>query len=83
MCELSDNKINSLKKEIPLRIGGRIRYFRQQKKLTQIELAKRSGKDRQYIYKIEKGLVTPNVTTIALLTESLGISMKELFDTVT
>lgn len=81
MYELSDNKINELKKSVPIAVGERIKHFRRLKKLTQIELAMRSGKDRQYIYKIEKGKVTPNITTIVLLTTSLGITLKELFDT--
>ncbi len=82
MCELSDIKINTLKNSIPIAVGERIKHFRLQKNLTQVELAKRTQKDRQYIYKIEKGIVTPNITTIAILVTALDITLQELFETL-
>ncbi|MCF6280519.1 MAG: helix-turn-helix domain-containing protein [Flavobacteriaceae bacterium] len=79
---MSDIKINALKKSIPTAVGERIKYFRLQKNLTQVELAKRTQKDRQYIYKIEKGIVTPNITTIAILAFALDITLQKLFETL-
>ncbi|WP_298946237.1 helix-turn-helix transcriptional regulator [uncultured Polaribacter sp.] len=37
-------------------------------------------KDRQYLYKIEKGLVTPNISTITILAKAMEISLKDFFD---
>ncbi|MFK8058457.1 MAG: helix-turn-helix domain-containing protein [Polaribacter sp.] len=45
--------------------------------LTQIELAELVLKDRQYLYKIEKGLVTPNISTITILAKAMEISLKD------
>jgi len=80
MIELSEKKIEELKEKIPVKIGERIRFFRKQKKLTQTELAKLVGKDRQYLYKIEKAVVTPNIVTISALAIALEIPLKEFFD---
>jgi DNA-binding XRE family transcriptional regulator len=43
-------------------------------------LGKPKGKDRQYIFKIEKGKVTPNIDTIAIIIKSLDITLKYFFD---
>lgn len=80
MSELSDIKINELKSKVPLLVGKRIRFLRNEKGVTQTELGKLTGKDRQYIYKIEKGIVTANITTIAIITTALDISLKDFFD---
>lgn len=80
MNELSDAKISTLKKSIPLMIGNRIRFLRKKKNITQSELGKLTGKDRQYIYKIEKGIVTSNISTIAIIAYALDISLKDFFD---
>jgi transcriptional regulator with XRE-family HTH domain len=77
MSELSDKRIDTFKTTIP--IGNRIKYFRLQKKLTQVELGNLTGKDRQYIYKIEKGIVTSSIVTVKLLTEAMEISLNEFF----
>ena len=79
MSLLSDKKINEIKNSLPISVGKRVKYFRLQQKLTQVELANLTGKDRQYIYKIEKGIVTSNIATIALLAEAMEISLKEFF----
>ncbi len=80
MAELSDERLNELKDSIPKKIGERVRYFRKQKGLTQTHLAELVSKDRQYLYKIEKGVVTPNIVTISILAIALDIPLKELFD---
>lgn len=64
---------------MPEDVGKRIKHFRQQKKITQTELGNHTNKDRQYIYKIEKGMVTPNIVTISVLLKAMDISLKEFF----
>ena len=78
MKQLTDKRINSLKQSIPELVGSLIKLEREKQNLTQTELAQAVGKDRQYLYKIESGKVTPNITTIAILAEALGLTIGEL-----
>ena len=80
MIELSEKRINELKATIPVKIGERVRLLRKQKGLTQTQLAELVGKDRQYLYKIEKAVVTPNVVTISALALAMEIPLTEFFD---
>ncbi|MFE8423194.1 helix-turn-helix transcriptional regulator [Tenacibaculum sp. ZH5_bin.1] len=80
MVELSEKKLNELKNSIPAKIGERVRFLRRQKGLTQTELAELVGKDRQYLYKIEKAVVTPNIVTISTLAIAMEIPLKDFFD---
>lgn len=80
MVELSDERLEELKALIPKEIGNRVKLFRIEKGLTQTQLAQLVGKDRQYLYKIEKGVVTPNVVTISILAITLEVPLSEFFD---
>ncbi len=80
MIELSEKRIEELKTSIPIKIGDRVRFLRKQKGLSQTELAELVGKDRQYLYKIEKAVVTPNIVTISILAIALEIPLKDFFD---
>lgn len=79
MSELSKSQIQELKKSIPEKVGQRIKAIRANKGISQTELGMRVGKDRQYIYKIEKGKVTPNIATVVILLTALDISASEFF----
>lgn len=79
MKNLTEKRLNAIKENTPKMVGKRIREERERQKLSQTELAESVGKDRQYLYKIEMGKVTPNVTTIAILAEALGVEPGELF----
>lgn len=79
---IDENKITELKGRIPVDVGNQIRKFREKKKLSQTELAELIGKDRQYLYKIEKGKVTSNVFTIALIASALEISLADLVEEI-
>ncbi|GFD92333.1 hypothetical protein KUL156_54050 [Alteromonas sp. KUL156] len=80
MVELSEKKLDELKNSIPIKIGERVRFLRKQKGLTQTELAELVGKDRQYLYKIEKAVVTPNIVTISTLAIAMEVPLKDFFD---
>lgn len=80
MKNLEENTITELKTRIPVDVGNQVKKFREKKKLSQTELAVMIGKDRQYLYKIEKGKVTSNIFTIALIVSALDISMADLFE---
>ena len=79
---LDENRIIQLKTFIPLEVGKQVKYFREQNKLTQTELANLIGKDRQYLYKIEKGKVTPSIFTVGLIAFALEISLAEILKSV-
>ena len=79
MKQLTEKRIRVLKETTPILIGKRIREEREKQKITQTELAQAVGKDRQYLYKIETGKVTPNISTITILAEALAIPSFELF----
>lgn len=78
MQSISEIELNRLSQEIPKRVGEQIMLLRKKRNLSQTELARIVGKDRQYLYKIEKGKVTPNITTLAILSTALNFSLSEL-----
>lgn len=80
MKSLTELEIKKIKENTPILIGNKIRLLRKLKGLTQTELAELVLKDRQYLYKIEKGLVTPNISTITILAKAMEISLKDFFD---
>ncbi|NMH24967.1 helix-turn-helix domain-containing protein [Flavobacterium solisilvae] len=80
--QISENKINYYTKKVPLLVGEQIRKYRKMRKLTQTELANLVWKDRQYLYKIEKGKVNPSIFTLALIALALEISLSELLKDV-
>lgn len=78
MQSISEIELDKLSIDIPRRVGEQIMLLRKKRNLSQTELARIVGKDRQYLYKIEKGKVTPNITTIAILAIALNVSLSEL-----
>jgi transcriptional regulator with XRE-family HTH domain len=82
MQSISEIDLNKLSLEIPKRVGEQIMLLRKKRNLTQTELARIVSKDRQYLYKIEKGKVTPNITTLAILASALNVSLSELLNEV-
>jgi transcriptional regulator with XRE-family HTH domain len=79
---IDENKIIELKARIPVDIGNQVRKFREKKKLSQTVLAEMIGKDRQYLYKIEKGKVTPTVFTISIIALALEVSLSDLLEEI-
>lgn len=77
---LREDEIEELKIKLPKKVGNKIIQFRRQKKYTQTDLAIKTNKDRQYIYKIEKGIVTPNIVTLAIIAKALEIKLFQLFE---
>lgn len=76
---IEEEKLLQLKRSVTFQVGQEIKRFRKLKRLSQTELALMVGKDRQYLYKIESGKVTPNIATISSLAYALEISLAELF----
>lgn len=64
-----------LEEEGALRIGRRVREFREGKDLTTYEVARRSGIHRPNISRIENGKHVPTLDTLMRLAQALGISV--------
>lgn len=61
-------------------IGRVLKQIRQTRGLTQVELARRTGIDHRTITAIETGrILNPSLFNLKRLTQSLGITLKELF----
>lgn len=78
VLELSEIEIQKIKDTFPLWVGNRVKKVRKDKGISQTKLADLTGKDRQYIYKIEKGIVTPNIVTLKIVATALDISLSNL-----
>ena len=60
-------------------IGGRIRYFRHLRKLSQEQLALQAGINPAFLGHLERGLKSPTITTLDKFVRALDISFEELF----
>jgi len=63
-------------------LGKRLRFFREQKKLTQESLAEKADLDPTYISGIERGVRNPSVLSLAPIAKALGVSLSEFFSGV-
>ena len=60
-------------------IGARIRWFREQKGLSQRDIEERTGLLRCYISRVENGHTIPSLDTLERLTSALEIPLYQLF----
>lgn len=67
-------------KELYVKFGLNVYYFRKREKLTQLELAELVDIDRSHISAIELGNVGVSMDVIFKMCEVLHITPKELFD---
>jgi transcriptional regulator with XRE-family HTH domain len=56
----------------------RLRTAREEKRLTQVEVARKARITRQYLYKLESGKADPTVTVLQRLAKALGVPVTEL-----
>jgi transcriptional regulator with XRE-family HTH domain len=59
-------------------VGRNLARARHEKRLTQEQLADRSGISQQYISGLERGRRNPTILTLYLLAEAVGVSHTEL-----
>lgn len=59
-------------------VGRNLRRLRQQKGITQEQLAEQSGFSQQYLSGLERGLRNPTIVTLYELAQTLGVSHIEL-----
>ena len=60
-------------------LNNRVKEFRQQRGLSQEELAKQVGTTRQTIISIEKNLFNPSAKLALILCFALDVKFEELF----
>lgn len=66
------------KKALLEKFGKRLIKLREDRGLSQSDLARLSGKDRQNIYRLEKGELNPTLFHLTEIAEALQISVPEL-----
>jgi putative transcriptional regulator len=68
-----------MKKEKLLRkLGARIKQIRQEKGITQAELANSIGKDQQSLQRLEKGNINPSFYYLLEIAIGLEVDLSEL-----
>lgn len=60
-------------------VGARIRYFRDQREMTQDKLAEDAEITRSFIGPIERGEKPPSLETIGKIAHALDVSVHQLF----
>ena len=60
-------------------IGDRLRVLREEKKLSQGDIEKRTGLLRCYISRVENGHTVPGIETLEKMARALEISVYRLF----
>jgi transcriptional regulator with XRE-family HTH domain len=60
-------------------LGRRIRELRKQRRLTQEQLAKRSGVHTQFVGAIERGTANPTLKVLGKIAAALDASLADLF----
>ena len=66
--------------EIKEKIGNRIRDLRQEKAMSQKDLAYDSNLDRSYIASVENGKRNISIENIEKIANALKVSLKEFFE---
>lgn len=68
-----------MEKEVLLKnLGERIREIREEKGITQKELAHSIGKDQQSIQRLETGRVNPSIYYLCEIAEGLEVAVEHL-----
>jgi putative transcriptional regulator len=65
-----------------IRLGLKVKELREEKGLSQTELAYKIGKDQPSINRLEKGKVNPSIIYLLQICEGLEISIEELFNSL-
>lgn len=68
-----------MKEEVLLQFGNKLKEIRTKQKLTQVELAEKSGLHPNYIGMVERGERNPSLINIDKLAKALNISLSEFF----
>jgi transcriptional regulator with XRE-family HTH domain len=69
-----------MKTDVLKQFGKRVRELRQEKGVSQEELAELSGFHRNYIGMLERGERNISLKNIAIIAKTFKLSVKDLFD---
>lgn len=76
-------KISDKRNKVCTAIGKSLKKHRLEAEISQENLAFEADVDRTYISQIERGVANPSVIALANLCFVLGITLSELFESVT
>jgi transcriptional regulator with XRE-family HTH domain len=62
------------------KIGEHIIALREKQGLSQSDLARLTGKDRQNIHRLEKGLMNPSIFQLFEIAKALQVNLSDLVD---
>jgi transcriptional regulator with XRE-family HTH domain len=60
-------------------LGMRIAFLREQRGLSQLELAIRAGVSKSYVSDLENGRRNPSIKVLQKVASGLGVSLEKLF----
>jgi transcriptional regulator with XRE-family HTH domain len=73
--------VNKLRdKKVLIAFGNHLRQLRMSKKLSLENLAYEAEMELSQVYRIEKGIINPTLSTLSALAKALNMSLKELLD---
>lgn len=61
-------------------VGEKIKLYRKNAKLTQVQLAEQANMSRSYLADVERGRYNPSVDTLKALANALNIPVSDLID---
>jgi len=67
------------KQELSIKIGNQVKQLRKEKNITQAELGRLCGRDKQHIELIENHKVSANVYTLYTIAKALEVDLAQLF----
>lgn len=65
---------------IEARFGSNLKVLRTQRRITQVELARRTGLHQNYISEIEHGKRNITLRVMEIIAKALGVQEKEFFN---
>ncbi len=63
--------------DITAEVGSRIRYHRKERKMSQEELAEKSGLHPSYIGQLERGVKKPTIDSLYRITKGMDMSISD------
>jgi transcriptional regulator with XRE-family HTH domain len=73
--------LNNLRdKKVLIAFGNNLRKLRQAKNLSMENLSYEADVELSQIFRIEKGIINPTLSTLHAIAKALDLSLKELFD---
>jgi len=67
-----------MSKRVPKSLGEKVKYYRKQRNLFQVELADLVGVSTGYIGSIEQGVRSPSLKILNKIAKALKVSPKDL-----